>query len=99
MISAEEPVEFTRKLRDIEVTEKETAVFKCEMSKPDLEAIWLHNGQSVSVEDGFDIKIEKTIHSLVLEDVSVEDAGIYSIKVGDKISEGRLSVKGKFSWL
>ncbi|KAK7507540.1 hypothetical protein BaRGS_00001475, partial [Batillaria attramentaria] len=89
----EEPVEFIRKLKDVEVTEMETAVFKCEVSKAGLKAKWMYNGKPVTAKDGFDVKVDKTVHTLTIEDVALEDAGTFSVKFDDKESEGKLIVR------
>ena len=87
-------MEFVRKLRDLEITETETAVFKCEVTKADVKAKWSCNGKALSTKDGFDIRVEKTVHTLTLEDVALEDAGDYCIQIEDKESTGKLVVRG-----
>lgn len=87
-------MEFIRKLRDLEITETETAVFKCEVTKTDMKATWSCNGKALSTKDGFDIRVEKTVHTLTLEDVALEDAGDYRVKVEDKECSGKLVVRG-----
>ena len=91
-------MEFIRKLRDLEIMETETAVFKCEVTKADIKAKWSCNGKALSTKDGFNIKVEKTVHTLTLEDVALGDAGHYSIYIEDKESSGKLVVRGK-CWL
>jgi hypothetical protein len=95
--TTEEPIEFLRKLRDLEVTEMETALFKCEVTKADVKAKWSCNGKALTEKDGFDIKVEKTVHTLTLDDVALEDAGTYCVKVEDKESSGKLVVRGNSS--
>lgn len=90
-------MEFVRKLKDIEVMEKETASFKCELSKSGVKVKWLYNGKAITDEDGLDIKVDKSVHTLTLEDVALEDAGNYAIQADDKQSMATLSVRGNDS--
>lgn len=94
VIFVEEPVEIIRHLKDQEISEKETAKFKCLLSKSGVKAKWLKDGKVVTAADGYEITSIDVTHTLVLEDVALEDGGKYTIKVEDKESSANLRVMG-----
>ena len=98
-LSAEEPVEITKPLKNLDVKEGEKAVFTCEVSKPDLAAKWSHDDKDISEEDGYDITATGKTHTLSLEEVEVADAGKYKVKIKDKESTGKLKVQGIFDFM
>jgi Immunoglobulin I-set domain len=95
---AELPVEFTRLLSNLEITEKETVTFECEVSRPKQTAAWYQAGGKI--EPGtdnwqrFKTETEGTVHRLVIEDVQMDDAEKYSCTIKDKKTSGKLTVKG-----
>ena len=91
----EAPIEFITPLKDIEVPEKSTATLECEVSKPNVKADWTKNKEPITVQDGYDIRADKTYHTLHLEKVGPEDGAEYTITVGEKSSTAKLTVKGK----
>ena len=93
--STELPVEFVTPLHDTEVSQKATAVLDCEVSKPDAKATWYKNGEPITVQDGYDIRVDKTHHSLFLEKVSLDDTAEYKIVIQDKSSQAKFTVKGE----
>ena len=76
--------------------ETETATFKCEVTKEGAVAKWSCDDKPLTTKDGYDIKVEKTVHTLVLDDVATEDAGLYKVVIEDKESTGKLAVTGDF---
>lgn len=89
------PVEFVAPLKDVEVSEKKSAVLECEVNKPDATATWSKDSQPISISDGYDIRHDKTRHSLHIDEAKPEDSAEYTITVEDKTSKAQLKVKGQ----
>lgn len=97
-------VKFVSKLKDIEVSEKETATFEAELSKITLSS----SGQQLNVEwfkkndSGSEVKLDekdkfhmvKIGKKLILKvkDANLDDSGIYVLSVGGEKVQARLTV-------
>lgn len=96
---AEQPVEFTRLLSNLEITETETVTFECEVSRPKQTAVWHQAGGKIEPGTGdwqrFRTETEGTVHRLVIEDAQLDDGEKYSCTIRDKKTSGKLTVKGK----
>lgn len=90
----ESALEIIEHLKDVEIWEEESMKFTCKVSKPNVKARWLRDGKAVTKEDGLVIDSKDGVHTLSVENAMVEDGGKYTIKVEDKESEARLTVKG-----
>lgn len=44
-------VEFTKHLKDLKITEKKRATFECEVSEPNIQVIWMKDGQELEMSD------------------------------------------------
>ena len=64
------------------------------MSRPGVKSKWLLDGKQVTSKDGYKIEVISTVHTLSLDEVTVDDGGKYTIKVEDKESSANLYVKG-----
>lgn len=40
-------IEFTKKIKDIKITEKKKAIFECEVSEPNIQVMWMKDGQEL----------------------------------------------------
>ena len=76
------------------VPDKGTATLECEVSKPNVKAEWFKNKEPITVQDGYDIRCDKTYHTLHLDKLGPEDSAEYTVTVGDKSCTAMLSVKG-----
>lgn len=48
-------IEFTKKIKDIKITEKKKAIFECEVSEPNIQVMWMRDGQELDLsEDRYD---------------------------------------------
>lgn len=48
-------IEFTKKIKDIKITEKKKAIFECEVSEPNIQVMWMKDGQELDLsEDRYD---------------------------------------------
>lgn len=46
-------VEFTKHLKDIKITEKKRATFDCEVSEPNVQVMWMKDGQELEMSDRY----------------------------------------------
>lgn len=67
--------EFIRELTDVVVKDRDTAIFECEVSLPNVALKWFVKGQEVSTSPKYTISMEKTVHMLRLEQARKIDAG------------------------
>lgn len=44
-------IEFTKKIKDIKITEKKKAIFECEVSEPNIQVIWMKDGQELDTTE------------------------------------------------
>lgn len=44
-------VEFTKDLKDLKITEKKRATFECEVSEPNIQVMWMKDGQELEMSD------------------------------------------------
>lgn len=93
----EEPVEFIRKLTNVEVNEiPSKAIFECELSKPDIPVKWYKDNKTLPSNDKYKMVSEGPVHKLEISDVDGEDEGDYSVVARGKKSEGELIVEGQY---
>ena len=92
---AEAPAEFLTPLSDKKVTEFETAVFDCEVSKPDLKPRWFKGQQEIKNMKRFETASVGTKHTLTIRECEIQDADTYKIVVEDGVeSAANLTVEG-----
>ena len=44
-------IEFTKKIKDLKITEKKRATFECEVSEPNIQPIWMKDGQELDLSE------------------------------------------------
>lgn len=44
-------IEFTKQLKDLKITEKKRATFECEISEPNVQVMWMKDGQELEMSD------------------------------------------------
>lgn len=90
-------------MSDVEVTEKETAMFECEVSKQKQSSAWFQAGGKIEPGVGdwsrFRTEIDGNVHRLIIEAAHMEDAEKYSCSIRDKKTSAKLTVKGKLCLL
>ena len=89
------PLEFTKELASQEVEEKETAVFTCELSKPDQPVKWFFKGKQVKPSDKFIIENVGCVYTLTIKDCTLDDNADVKITTKDGKSAADLTVNGK----
>ncbi|XP_048835445.1 obscurin-like isoform X3 [Brienomyrus brachyistius] len=87
------PMTIVNPLRDITVEEKSRVVLDCTVSNPRSSIRWYHGNNVVLPSEHFEICSEGCYRKLVIQQVSLEDGGVYSVQVGEHVSSARLTVK------
>lgn len=95
MKNEEESLEYTKHLTNMKVTEGDSVQFTCEVSKSHVDADWFFGENKLSVEDGYDIQTNDRVHSLEIDSVDLDDAGVYTVVIAFKESKADLTVRGK----
>ena len=87
--------EFTKKLSDMKVKEKEKATLSCEMNKENVKVIWKKNGQELKSDNRVKIVADSKVHQLIIENVTIEDKAEYScVAAGDVSTTANIIVEG-----
>ena len=68
---------------------------ECELTKPKAQVLWLKDGSNISNNKVLYIS-DYCSQKVVIVDVTVKDAGTYTCKCDDEITECQISVEGKF---
>lgn len=91
------PVTLMQPLTDLIVCEGDIAQLEVRFSQENVEGTWMKNGQAISASERIHIVIDKMVHKLLVENVSTEDAALYSFVVPaqDISTSGKLSVQSK----
>lgn len=92
---AEEPLEFTKPLASIEVTEGQSIFLECTISKPGLTPTWYKNGVKVTASETITLTSDGNNHSLTIDRAQLTDQAEYTVKVDGKSSKAEVKVIGK----
>jgi hypothetical protein len=95
MLSAELPGEILKPLKDVTATEGQPITLECEVSKPNLTAQWLKDGQPLTPSDRCKTVVEGCIHRLEIPEAVLDDEADYSIQIRDKSSKCMVLVEGE----
>ncbi|KAG8544464.1 hypothetical protein GDO81_022450 [Engystomops pustulosus] len=86
------PVHFKHGLKDEKMTEGESLVLHCELSKPGASVLW-RKGQTVLQEsEKYVLRHEGSVVELVIHDLREEDTGVYSCVHGDQETAATVNV-------
>ncbi|KAK7938939.1 hypothetical protein WMY93_002265 [Mugilogobius chulae] len=88
-------VEFTKQLKDLKITEKKRATFECEVNEPNIQVMWMKDGQELEMSDRYKMSSDKFVHRLVLPSVRLSDVGEYTAVAGASMSQAHLTVEGR----
>ena len=87
---------FTKQLEKQSATEHQSATFVCETSKACPEVTWCKNGKEISPGKKYEMVSDGLVQRLTLRDVTMEDAGEFSLTIGDGVkSAADLVVQGR----
>jgi hypothetical protein len=93
------PVQFTKKLEDVKVKEKETAIFTCETNKENAQVKWFKSGTEISSDDKkYKFVTNGNKYSLEILDSQLNDIGEYTISLRGKRCSANLDVERKFKF-
>ena len=93
-----EEIKFVKELEDIKVTDtKEGIVLVCEISKAGLKVDWYKGDKKLRRDDKYNYLVEDgTVHKLLIDKVSAEDAGQYRAVYQNLETSATLTVAGRF---
>ncbi|XP_017262467.1 obscurin isoform X3 [Kryptolebias marmoratus] len=87
------PVTFKRELQSLVGKEGDSAVFCCELSKPEAPVEWRKGRVILKPGDKYEMKHEGRLTKLTIITVEESDAGKYTCKTKDRQSSAELTVK------
>ena len=93
----EEPLLFVRPLQDQNVLETQIATLECEVSKPDQAAVWRKGSLTLKTGGKYEIRVDATKHTLVIQDTQLDDQAEYTVVFGDKTSSATVFVEGRLT--
>lgn len=86
--------DFVLPLKDQKAKEKTSVEFDCTLTISTDDVHWFLNEVELHPTDTVEILKEGTKHKLILKDVSPQQSGQISVRVGDKTSTANLVVEG-----
>ncbi|XP_076011355.1 obscurin-like protein 1a [Genypterus blacodes] len=87
------PVTIVKPLRDRTALEKHRVILECTVSSPRCSAIWFKGKEELAPSDRVEILADDCSHKLVIQQVAVEDEGVYSVEIGEHTSKAKLMVE------
>uniref|UniRef100_A0A8C0EGA4 Obscurin, cytoskeletal calmodulin and titin-interacting RhoGEF n=1 Tax=Bubo bubo TaxID=30461 RepID=A0A8C0EGA4_BUBBB len=96
LVTVKEPsIPFKEKLKDLEVREKESATFQCEVPVPSTETAWFKEETKLRQSKKYNIEEEGTYRRLTVQNVTTDDDAVYicEMKEGSR-TIAELSVQG-----
>lgn len=96
--SPEPRIPFKTKLQDLEVREKDSAIFVCEVPHSDVETTWFKEETRLQQNDKYKIEEDGLGRKLTIQNVTMDDDAVYicEMKEGSR-TIAELSVQGKWS--
>ncbi|KAM4605629.1 obscurin [Polymixia lowei] len=86
-------IKIVKKLEDVEVTEKESAAFVCEISHDEVDCQWYRGGTKVKAGDNIKMRQEGRTYVLLFKSVTPEDIGEIKFTAEKTSSTAKLKVK------
>ncbi|XP_028328738.1 obscurin isoform X3 [Gouania willdenowi] len=86
-------IHIVKNLEDVEVMEKESATFVCELSHDEVEGQWFKGGSKVKASDNVRMRQEGRTYVLLFKSVSTEDVGEIRFTAEKASSTAKLTVK------
>ncbi|XP_013996100.2 obscurin isoform X25 [Salmo salar] len=88
-------IKIVKKLEDVEVMEKESASFLCEISHDEVACQWFKGDTKLKVGDNIKMRQEGKIYVLLIKSVTPEDVAEIKFTAEKASSTAKLTVKGK----
>nr|XP_029498782.1 obscurin-like isoform X2 [Oncorhynchus nerka] len=88
-------IKIVKKLEDVEVMEKESASFMCEISHDEVACQWFKGDTKLKVGDNIKMRQEGKIYVLLIKSVTLEDVAEIKFTAEKASSTAKLTVKGK----
>ncbi|XP_057685452.1 obscurin-like protein 1a [Corythoichthys intestinalis] len=89
------PVFIIKPLRDRTALEKHRVILECTVSSANCSATWYRGEERLVPSDRVDLVVDGCSHKLLIQQVAVEDEGIYMIEVGEHTSQAKLMVEAQ----
>ncbi|XP_076159377.1 obscurin-like protein 1a [Alosa pseudoharengus] len=89
------PVSIVKPLRDRTALQKHRVILECTVSTPRCDVTWYRGDTELESSDRVEITSEGCCHRLIIQQVALEDEGIYSVEVGEHTSTAKLMVEGQ----
>lgn len=89
------PVSIVKPLRDRTALEKHRVILECTVSSPRCSATWYKGREELVPSDRVQMLADGCSLKLVIQQVAVEDEGMYSIEVGEHTSKAKLMVEAQ----
>ncbi|KAM4688626.1 obscurin [Discoglossus pictus] len=86
-------LDFTKHLQAVQAEEDGVAVLECELSKPHVPVEWRRGSTLIKHEGKYEVTVERSVHTLCIKGVKLEDSGEYSCSAGGERTSARLDVK------
>ena len=94
----EKPAIVIKGLTDQKVTAGDTVKLEMEASKSDAPGQWFKDDSPIEKSDRIEIAVNDKKHSLTIKDTVPEDAGEYTVEVGEDASTATVKVDGRLLW-
>ncbi|XP_063069286.1 obscurin-like protein 1 isoform X18 [Engraulis encrasicolus] len=88
------PVNIVNPLQDQTALEKSTVSMDCTVSNPRCSIRWYKGSNVILPSERFEICSEGCDRSLIIQQVALDDEGMYSIQVGEHSCSAKLTVEG-----
>uniref|UniRef100_A0A4W5QXN9 Myosin binding protein Ca n=1 Tax=Hucho hucho TaxID=62062 RepID=A0A4W5QXN9_9TELE len=88
----EPPVTITKLLDDVHVVVGEKVEFECEVSEEGANVRWMKDGVELTKDGKYRIKKDGKKHTLVINEATIEDIGMYYVYTNGGESKGELEV-------
>ncbi|KAJ8403432.1 hypothetical protein AAFF_G00352040 [Aldrovandia affinis] len=89
------PLTIVKPLRDKTALEKHRVIMECSVSNPRCSIRWYRGNDVILPSERFEICSEGCNRKLVIQQVSLEDEGTYSVQVGEHMSSAKLMVEAQ----
>lgn len=92
---AEVPVNIVKPLQDKTALEKSRVILDCTVSNPRCSIRWYKGSNVILPSERFEICSEGCYRKLIIQQVVLDDEGMYSVQVGEYSCSAKLTVEGK----